>query len=72
MRSHRLTKEKALSFLLTYIVVEKERTFEMNQTSLFTIMSLAAEAESRINRENGVIPHEVIEEVAARFLDTDT
>jgi hypothetical protein len=41
----------------------------MNQSTLFTIMSMAAEAESRVNREEGVIPHEVIEEIAAEFLD---
>jgi hypothetical protein len=69
MRSYRLTKEEALSFLLTHIVVEREQTFEMNQSTLFTIMSMAAEAESRVNREEGVIPHEVIEEIAAEFLD---
>lgn len=72
MRSYRLTKEEALSFLLTHIVVEREQTFEMNQNTLFTIMSMAAEAESRVNREEGVIPHEVIEEIAAGFLDNRT
>lgn len=64
----RLTKEEALSFLLTHIVVEKDQPFEMNQSNLFTIMSLAAEAESRVNKEEGVIPHEVIEEIAADFI----
>ncbi len=65
----RLTKEEALSFLLTHIIVEKNFAFEMNQTNLFTIMSMAAEAESRVNKEEGVIPHEVIEEIAANFIE---
>lgn len=68
MRSRRLSKEEALSFLLTHIVVEKGHSFEMNPTTLFTIMTMAAEAESRINAEEGVIPHEVIEDIAADFV----
>lgn len=68
MRSARLTKEEALSFLLTYIVVEKNHSFEINQLTLFTLMNMAADAENRINKEEGVIPHEVIEAIAADFL----
>jgi len=67
MRS-RLTKEEALSFLLTHIVVEKEHRFEMNPASLFTLMNMAAEAEMAVNQQEGVIPHEVIESIAADFL----
>jgi hypothetical protein len=66
MRS-RLTKEEALSFLLTHLVVEKEQVFEMNPATLFSIMALAAEAEGRLNREEGLIPHEVIESIAHSF-----
>ena len=58
-RSGRLTREEALFFLLTYIVVEKGHSFELTQSTLFEIISMAAEAESRINQEEGVIPHEV-------------
>lgn len=67
MRSARLSKEEALSFLLTHIVVEKGQRFEMNQGSLFTLISMAAEASDRVNSEDGVIPHEVIEAIAADF-----
>lgn len=70
MRSARLSKEEALSFLITHIVVEKSHTFEMNQVTLFRLMTMAAEAETRINQEEGVIPHEVIESIAAGFLDS--
>ena len=65
----RLTREEALSFLLTHIVVERQHVFEINPTTLFTIMQLASEAESRVNSEEGVIPHEVIESIASRFID---
>lgn len=66
-RKLRLSKEEVLSFLITHIVVEKGRRFEMNQSSLFELLSIAAEAETRINQEEGAIPHEVIEEVARGF-----
>lgn len=65
----RLSKEEALSFLLTHIVVERGKSFEMNQLNLFTMMNMASEAESRVNREEGVIPHEVIESIAADFIE---
>lgn len=69
MRSQRISKEEALSFLLTHIVVEKSHSFELTPATLFSLTTLAAEAESRINEEDGVIPHEVIEAIAARFLE---
>jgi hypothetical protein len=66
MRS-RLTKEEALAFLLTHIVVERQIHFDMNQISLFNLMNMASEASSRVNREQGQIPHEVVEDVARHF-----
>lgn len=68
----RLTREEALSFLLTHIVVEHQYTFEINASTLFRIMQLAAEAESRVNTEEGVIPHEVIEAIARDFIEQVT
>jgi hypothetical protein len=65
----RLSKEEALSFLLTHIVVERQHTFEMNQVNLFNIMSLASQAEEQLNQEDGVIPHEVIEVIATSFIE---
>lgn len=66
---NRLSREEALSFLLTHLVVERQYSFEMNQASLFQIMNLAAEAESRLGEEEGLIPHEVIEQLATRFIE---
>jgi len=40
----------------------------MNPASLFTMMNMAAEAEMVVNQQEGVIPHEVIESIAAGFL----
>jgi len=65
-RTH-LSKEDALSFLLTHIVVERNCTFEMNPTNLFRITQLAAEAVACIEQEEDVIPHEVIENIALNF-----
>ena len=69
MRSNRLTKEEALAFLLTHIVIEKAHVFEMDPGNLFAIMNMAAAAELQINREEGAIPHEVIESIASEFLN---
>ena len=69
MSSQRISREEALSFLLTYIVVDRSHSFEMNAAALFSLTSLAGEAEAVINREQGVIPHEVIETMATQFLE---
>ena len=66
----RLTKEKALSFLLTYVLVDRQQTFTMDQMTLFNLSNLAAEAESRLTKEEGLIPHEVIEALADQFIET--
>ena len=67
-----MTKQEALSFLLTHIVIEKSRHFELNPMSLFKLMTLADEAEQTINRSEGVIPHEVLEKLAADFTCDDS
>lgn len=68
MRKSRLTKEEALSFLLTQVVVAKNTSFQLDAMKLFSAMSLAAEAESRLEQEQGLIPHEVIEAMAEEFI----
>lgn len=67
---NRITKEQALSFLLTYIVVEKQCSFAISPQTLFSLVTLASEAEERINKEEGIIPHEVIEDLAENFMAT--
>ena len=64
----RITKEEALSFLLTHIVVEQGRSLELYTMTLFDLMRLAGEAETAVNSEEGVIPHEVIENVARAWI----
>lgn len=66
----RITKEQALSFLLTHLVVEKQQSLELTPQSLFAMMALAAEAEEKVNQEEGVIAHEVIEDLAKRFAES--
>lgn len=68
--SSRISKEQALSFLLTHLVVDQQQVFELGPKALFSLMHLAAQAEERINNEEGVIPHEIIEELAREFLDS--
>jgi hypothetical protein len=67
-----MTKQEALSFLLTHIVVEKSHHFELNPATLFKLMTLADEAEQTINNNEGVIPHEVLENLAAGFTSDDS
>ena len=69
MKSGRLTREAALSFLLTHLVVERQYAFEMNANNLFRLITLAGEAEHRVNTEEGIIPHEIIESIASEFMD---
>lgn len=68
MRTTRISKEEALSFLLTHIVIEKAYHFEITPAILFELMNLAAEAVSRVADEDDSIPHEIIEEVAHPFV----
>lgn len=72
MRSSRISKEEALSFLLTHIVIEKGYHFQMTPGVLFELMNLAAEAESRVADEDDSVPHEIIEEVAQPFVANKT
>ncbi len=64
----RLSKEEALSFLLSYLIIDKQLTLELNQLSLFTLTNLAAEAEQALSAEEGLIPHELIESLAEQFI----
>ena len=66
----RLSKEEALSFLLSYLVVERQINFELNPLSLFNLTNLAAEAELKLSQEDGLIPHELIENLAEQFIES--
>ena len=63
----KFSKEDALSFLLTHIVIEQNNSFEMNQLNFFKLTQLAIEATAMIDQGEDLIPHEVIEEVALKF-----
>ncbi|MFN3239811.1 MAG: hypothetical protein ACE37D_22550 [Pseudomonadales bacterium] len=67
----RISKEEALAFLLTYIIVDRQHTFELNPLSLFNLTNLAAEAELKLSQEEGLIPHELIEALAEQFIETN-
>ena len=70
MARTRLTKDEALSFLLTYIVVEQSTELQVDQFTLFNLNSLAQQASDKINSEDGIIAHEIIEELANQLLET--
>ncbi len=69
MKKERLSTAEALSFLLTYIVVDRGITLELNQLNLFTLSNLAQRASEDISNTDGIIPHELIEELAEEFLE---
>ncbi len=70
MARSRISKDEALSFLLTYIVVEQSKDLQLDQITLFNLTSLAQEAADTINSKDGAIAHEVIEALAHQFLDS--
>ena len=66
----RISKEEALSFLLSYLIVDRQQVFELNQLTLFNLTNLAAEAELKLSQEDGLIPHELIETLADQFIES--
>ncbi len=71
LRKERITKEEALNFLLTHIVVERGQTITLDQLTLFNLNNLARRAVDQISESEGIIPHEVIEALAAEFLESN-
>ncbi len=67
MAKSRITPQEALSFLITHLVVEQSREITLDKVSLFRLTRLAQDAANKINAEEGLIPHEIIELVAAEF-----
>ena len=71
MQRSRISKDEALSFLLTYIVVECATELVLNQIALFKLTQLAQDAANRINQEEDIIPHEIIEAIATEYLQSE-
>lgn len=69
MKKPRVSKEEALCFLLTYLVVERNTPLELTQMTLFELSNLAQEAVDQISASDGAIPHEVIEALAASYIE---
>ena len=69
-KKHRITREEALSFLLTYIVVERNQNLVLDQLTLFNLTNLAQRAVDETTDSEEIIPHEIIESLAKEYLDT--
>lgn len=69
-KKHRITREEALSFLLTYIVVEQNQNLVLDQLALFDLTNLALRAVEETTDKEGIIPHELIESLAKEYLDS--
>ena len=72
MHKERISKEEALNFLLTHIIVERGQSITLDQLTLFNLTNLAKEAVIQISVSDGIIPHEVIESLAAEFLENNS
>jgi len=68
-RQERLSKADALTFMLTYIVVERGCTFELNPPRLFQMMTMASSAVEQLESEEDAIPHEVLEALALTLIE---
>lgn len=71
MAKSRIRQQETLSFLITYLLVEQSREINLDKISLFKLTRLAQDAANRINEEDGLIPHEIIELVAAEFAEDE-
>ncbi len=69
-KKDRITREEALSFLLTYIVVEQNHNLALDQLALFDLTNLALRAVDEVGDNEGIIPHEIIESLATEYLDS--
>ena len=63
-----MTQQEALSFLLTYLVVEKKLTVKLDQMSLFKLTTMANEAHELIEDQENAIPHEIVESLAEEYI----
>jgi hypothetical protein len=68
-RADKLRKADALAFMLTHIVVERGRNFELNPQNLFQLMNLAGTAVDQVTEDDNAIAHEVMEQIAKQFID---
>jgi len=68
MSKKQFSKNDALAFLLTYIVVDQARSLHLTPALLFSIMNLSEQAATTIQQNEHIIPHELVESMAGEFL----
>ena len=67
-QQERIKKTEALSFLLTYIVVDQGHTLPLDSLSLFKLTRIGERATDEINASEDAVPHEIIESMADVYL----
>ena len=67
-QQERIKKTEALSFLLTYIVIDQGHTLSLDSLSLFKLTRIAERATDEINASEDAVPHEIIESMADVYL----
>jgi len=68
MSKKQFSKNDAMAFLLTYIVVDQGQSLHLTPATLFSIMNLSQQAATTIQKNEHMIPHELVESIAAEFL----
>ena len=67
-QQERIKKTDALSFLLTYIIVDQGHVLSLDSLSLFKLTRIAEQATDEINASEDAVPHEIIESMANIYL----
>ena len=71
MAKNTLSKEEALSFILSDIIVTRGNNIELTPYLLFELMNLAGEAENMLSNDISLTPHEIIENLTSTFIETN-
>jgi hypothetical protein len=68
MPKKNLSKNDAMAFLLTYIIVDRAQSLNLTPALLFSVMNLSEQAVETIQQNEQMIPHELMASLAEEFL----
>lgn len=68
MSKTQFSKNDAITFLLTHIVVDQAQPLPLTPAQLLSIMNLSEQATTSIEQNEHIIPHELVESMAGGFL----
>ncbi|MBT3425211.1 MAG: hypothetical protein HOL98_09940 [Gammaproteobacteria bacterium] len=68
MSKKKFSKNDAMAFLLTHIVVDQAQSLQLTPALLLSIMNLSEQAATTIQQNQHIIPHELVESMPGEFL----